>query len=341
MARRWRAAELLGGDPKREGYWDRLAAFFSRTRIEVPDLSATGIKATLKSDPTFQQDLQRRMAGHVGALVLDVRHFFEETIKALKKQHGDGAELVLLVDSVEQIRGTSTNAEDVQQSVENLFAGHADKLRIPYVHVVYTVPPYLKVRYSNLGQLYDGGAVQIFPAITVRHKETGDEYDGGIDALRRVARARGDVARLLGSGELLRRVILASGGHLRDLLSLLAEVTRRAHALPVDSKTVDAAINQIRTEFLPITDDDARWLAMIATTHKASLAGESNLRRFARFLDTHVVLCFRNGTEWYDVHPLIKDIVVEQARALKNSAHAGGPPEQSDRLDEPDGRPKS
>ncbi len=29
------------------------------------------------------------------------------------------------------------------------------------------------------------------------------------------------------------------------------------------------------------------------------------LPELARFLETHLILCYRNGKEWYDVHPLI------------------------------------
>ena len=314
--------EILGSNATREGYWTRAVSFITKTKIDFSDVSPGFIKANLKSDPTFLQQLQVRMAGHLGALVAHVRAFFEDCVKDLKKQHGDEAELVLLVDSVDHIRGTLANALDVQASIETLFASHADKLRLPNVHVVYTVPPYLKVRYPKLGTLYGAGAVQIFPAIKIRYEETGGEHDGGIQALRRVVAGRGDVVRLFGEGDLLRRVVLASGGHLRDLLRLVSEVLLRARAVPVDEATVEDAINQIRAEVLPIADDNAAWLARIATTHQASLVDDEHLPDLARFLDTAVVLCYRDGPEWYDVHPLIKEIVIKQARDLEARAAA-------------------
>ena len=107
-----------------------------------------------------------------------------------------------------------------------------------------------------------------------------------------------------------------SGGQFRDLLRILAKITRRATTLPVDDRTVDDAVNQIRNKFLPIADDDALWLAKIADTHSASLADVSQLPDFARFLDTHLVLCYRNGHEWYDTHPLVAEHVTAQAAAL-------------------------
>jgi AAA ATPase domain len=310
------APSLLGADPKQQGYWTRLSALLTRTRIELPDVSVQGVKASLKRDPTFRKRLQDQMSGHLGALVEDAHDFFQETIQSLRGKHGRSAELVLLVDSMEHIRGTSVNAETVQASVENLFAGHYDKLRLPGVHVVYTVPPYITVRYPNLGMLYGAGAVQTFPAIRIR-SVSREVHAGAVAALRRVVERRGDVARLLDGGHLLDEIILASGGHLRDLFHVLAEVIRRARSLPVDKPTVDAAIQRIRSGFLPIADNDARWLARIAQTNEASLADVGHSKDLSRFLDTHVVLCYRNGAEWYDVHPLIRDVVLEQSRELE------------------------
>ncbi|HSN97069.1 MAG TPA: hypothetical protein VLS89_02190 [Candidatus Nanopelagicales bacterium] len=322
--------EHLGRDPRREGYWERFVAFLTRTKISLPEASATGIKANLKSDPTFRETLQNLMKGHLGALVADVHEFFEDCVKALKQRHPHDPRIVLLVDSVEHIRGTFLNAREVQASVETLFMSHAEKLRLPYMHVVYTVPPYLKARAMNIGSNYGEGAVQVFPAIKIRHYE-GDGHEGevhakGVDSIRTVVERRcPDWKRLLGDETALNRVILMSGGNLRDLFRLLSEIIRRADALPVPPEVVEKAINQMRTEFLPIADADAAWLAQIAGTHQAALPSVDRLPDLTRFLDTHVVLTYRNGPEWYDVHPLIRDLVMAQARRLEQTkASAGG-----------------
>jgi hypothetical protein len=164
-----------------------------------------------------------------------------------------------------------------------------------------------------VGAPFDGGAVQIFPAVKLSDQKTGVVFEPGVQALQRVIAARDDWKRLLGSETLLREVLLASGGHLRDLLRILSEVIRRARSLPVNQAVVQSAIDQIRTEFLPIPNSDARWLARVAATHKTQIEDLEQLPDLARFFDTHVVLCYRDGPESYDVHPLIKQIVIEQA----------------------------
>lgn len=309
-------AEMLGRDPAREGYWERLTAFMKGTRIEIEEVAISSpveVKASLKSDPTFKQRLQKTMAGHLGSLAEDVRTFLKDAVRKLRAKHGIDKQVVLLVDSMEHIRGTSTNADEVHRSVEMLFAGHADKLHLPDLHVVYTVPPYLKVRYPNLGGLYAPGGLQILPAIKLRDDASDVRSRAGLDILRNVVGSRGDWQRLLGKRKLLDELILHSGGHLRDLLRLVAEVIRRAPSLPVDAATVRAAISQVRNEFLPISNKDALWLRQVAETHSAELEESERLPDLARFLDIHMVLCYRNSHDWYDVHPLIAREVQDQA----------------------------
>lgn len=307
----------LGRDLKQEGYWDRLSAFVQRTRINLPDVSAAGIKASLKTDPTFRQDLQRKLEGHLGTLVADVRGFFEEGVKAIKARHGDETEVVLLVDSIEQIRGSYSNAAEVLRSVEVLFARNAESLKIPNLHVVYTIPPYLKVLAPKLGAFYGAGAIHVFPAIKVRER-TGEVSLLGLDVTKEIVRRRGDMERLFGdrAEAVLDRIAVASGGSIRDLLRMVREIILRVERLPANDDVVDAAINQIRLESVPIADADVVWLARIAETHDATLADGEHLPTLARFFDATLVLAYRDDPEWYDVHPLIRDIVLRQARAI-------------------------
>jgi hypothetical protein len=166
--------------------------------------------------------------------------------------------------------------------------------------------------------LYGVGAVQIFPAIKIRSVK-GEVHPLGVDAIKLIVARRGDWQRLLGDEAQLEKIIHMSGGNIRDLLRLLSEVIRRASStdLPVSAEVVEDAINQMRIEFLPIADDDALWLARIAETLEASFEAMDKLPDLTRFFDTHLVLCYRDGPEWYDVHPLIKEHMVAQAKLIE------------------------
>ncbi len=314
------------GHQLHEGYWERFRAFWGRLGIDAPKLSASigtgsasiGIQANLKSDPTFKEQLQKHMVGHLGALVDDVGAFLRDCVRTLREHYGN-REVVLLLDSIEHIRGTLANAEAVYGSVEKLFAGHSEQLHLPGLHVIYTVPPYLKIRYSNVDALYEPGGLIVLPAFKLYERgEDRTPIPMSFDAMERVVSGRGDWRRLLGEDRLpLDRLIYNSGGHLRDLLHLLRQVLLRARVLPVPERTVNAAINQVRNTFLPIPNVDALWLDRIADSHQVALEELADLPSLARFFDTHLVLCYRNGEEWYDVHPLIWEEIRDQAKQVR------------------------
>lgn len=310
-------------EAERESYWDRFKAFLGRVGVEEvtaklgTPFGSLDIKTNLRSDPTFTKRLQDLMAGLLGPLVEDVNAYITSVVTRLRTQRPDTTGLVILVDSVEHIRGGSVNTvEEVQNSLETLFVTHSSKLRLPLCHLVYTVPPWLKVLAPNLPMLYEPGGIQVLPALKVRNEGAVAPFQPGLDALERVVHARGDWERLLGERSLLDRLSMSSGGHLRDLLYMLREVIRRAETLPIKPVVIDRVISQVTSDFLPIPDDDARWLCKVALTHRAGLESVEKLPLLARFLDTHLVLCYWNGHEWYDVHPLVRDIVREQAGAL-------------------------
>jgi len=104
--------------------------------------------------------------------------------------------------------------------------------------------------------------------------------------VERVVAARGDWRRLLADRVALDRLICNSGGHLRDWLRLVGGVLTLAQQVPVPATSVDAAIDQLRTGFLPIADNEALWLAEISRTNQISLSRADRLPVLARFLDS-------------------------------------------------------
>ena len=103
-----------------------------------------------------------------------------------------------------------------------------------------------------------------------------------------------------------------TGGDLRDFFRLIREVLIGASLpdggeLPVADRLIEDAENKLRREMLPIAEDDKEWLSKINASKEAELQNKDSLSRLAGFFDTHLVLNYRNGQDWYDVHPLIRD----------------------------------
>lgn len=311
------------GEIGRDAYWTRLSHYLTTTKVELDELglkAGADLKLKLKTTPTFRQMLQEKLANRIGELKRDVDRFFEDGVKAIRAKRGDVPGVVFLFDQMEQIRGTLLNEQSVIHSVERLFSQHLKLMEIPYVHMVYTVPPWLKFVLPGLGR------IQILPSVRQWKNDAKRTVDAaGCNALRSLVQRRfgKGFQQFFGGPDpqhpLVDELIAVCGGHFRDLLLLLREAVLRVQTLPVTKEVVQSAITAVRGNYLPIAIDDAKWLDQIERVREAALpsTGEKDVNRLTRFLDTHFVLYFANGKEWYDVHPLIRE---EVAAIVKREA---------------------
>ena len=308
----------------KDSYWDRFAHYLTTTKVDFGEMglkAGADIKLTLQTTSTFRQLLQEKLANRIGELKQNVDLFFEDGIKALRAKHGDKITgVVFLFDQMEQIRGTLANEQSVIHSVERLFSQHLKLMKIPYVHMVYTVPPWLKF-------ILPGGVrIEMLPSIRQWVNDPPrTRHPAGWDTLRSLVYRRFDAPDFQkffgGTGSespLADELIDVCGGHFRDLLLLLRETILRTQTLPVTREVIHSAIAAIRSNFMPIAIDDAKWLYQIGQLRDTVLptTGEKDVNRLTRFLDTHFVLYFLNGKEWYDIHPLIRDEVSDIVKRL-------------------------
>lgn len=112
----------------------------------------------------------------------------------------------------------------------------------------------------------------------------------------------------------LQRMTLSTGGDLRDLFRLVKDCLVKASSikdvqLPLDDMVIESAESHLRRDMLPIADEDAAWLRRIAISKTPELDSIAELPRLARFFDTHLVLNYRNGEDWYDIHPLLEVVL--------------------------------
>lgn len=81
-------------------------------------------------------ELRSKLTHHIGQLYDEVAAF----LTTLLPTDDPGLGSVLIVDGLEKLRGTSVNDMDVQESIQELFVTHADKLKFGSHHMIYTVP---------------------------------------------------------------------------------------------------------------------------------------------------------------------------------------------------------
>ncbi len=307
-----------------ESYWDRFWHYLNKTNVEITEVGLkTGaeFKMALKSSPSFRQRLQSILANRISDLKKQLDSFVAECLVAIRKAKGPETKVVFLFDSLEQLRGSISNEQAVTRSVERLFAQNDKELKLPYIHCVYTVPPWLQFAAPNLKNIL------ILPSI--RQWENDDArtvYEPGWEGLRNLLMKRCQIGdtdgfhKLFGPSDknganrLADQLIAVCGGHFRDALRLLREVlvrVRSAESFPVSAVVLQKAMSAFRSNFFPISIQDAIWLDKIGSSRDCSLPSNEyeDVQRLTRLLDTHFVLYLKNGESWYDTHPLIRDEV--------------------------------
>lgn len=258
------------------------------------------------NDPSFKQEIQKKLKGSVENLVKAVRQFMDQVAKFLRESEND--QLVLIVDSVEKIRGRGTDAHEVYESVEFLFKRYWDKLKIPHWHIVYTVPPYI----PTLALEGDGNMCPLLSVHIFNQDGTIDQK--GINIMKNVIYRRFDKWQMIFSDKQLEEIILSTGGDFRGFFRLIRSVLRKINInkegiaeMPVNEGLIESAKNNLRTDMLPIPESDLAWLQAIHKSGKAELQNQEELPRFIRFLDNNLVFTYQNGDSWYGVNPLLRE----------------------------------
>jgi hypothetical protein len=311
-------AMLDEAEEKRRGFASRFRSFLDRVKVSIdvgpaklagstegfsaaiPGLSLDiDVRKEVRSSQPFVEELRARLAFQLGELYDEVAQFCEELVAEDLERRPESKGVVLLVDSLEKLRNAP--------SVRNLFVRDSDKLHFRSLHVVYTVPPLLQ--FEAPGVLPFDGTVRAVPVPHVRGRD-GAPFEPGIAQMEEVVRLRVDWKQLLGDDDLLRTVILASGGHLRDLFRILEEIIASAFGrgvdLPVGRGHVEDALATVARDFSSITSENAECLRRVDAQggHVEWTTGEGE--RLAGLLDTHMLLSHLNGETWYEVHPLAR-----------------------------------
>jgi hypothetical protein len=303
------------------------ASFFARAwsflQAEVKFDSASlpagplQLKAALQHTPSFKEELQACTRSHIQVLVEQAREFVLEVVELVRaKRNEPDKKVVLIVDSVERLRGVGSaeSIHEVFQSAERLFSSDAELLRFTGMSVVYTIPPYLQALAGGLGSLYAGGRIYALPSVHVYEccpnlGAAPQPSDAGLSKMLQIIGRRYRWYQELFTDAQLRRVAQSSGGDLRDFFRMLrlAVVGASRSGLPAADAVIEGAEDAVRRDMLPIADNDRDWLCRIEHEHRPGLPSLDQLPDFARLQQGKYVLHYRNGEDWYAVHPLLRE----------------------------------
>lgn len=301
--------------------WTRFASWLT-TDIDLTEVSAQGLKFKLKEQ---QATVAAKISNQSTPLewTKKVQAFAGEII-AFVRQSTRRQRVVVIVDSLERLRGVSGADQDAMfQHVITTFAGDFDRLRIPGASVVYSVPPYLALMADirNFVTCHALASVRVYAKPVAHGKHTTTRRQPrpeGLDKMRSLIERRYKPWSQVLDDSALNALAQASGGDLRHFMQrLVSGVVGKAlfalDRLPLsaDDAIVQQVIDENRGETERLTVK-SEWplLADIADSHNAIATDrQDSLRTLARLFDTRVILNYRNGAEWFDIHPLLWPLI--------------------------------
>jgi hypothetical protein len=318
-----RAAMIAeGGDPEEApGYLKRFFDRLSSTDVELEKAGFSAYGASLmleiKNNPGFRARTEAVLQGRFQQFAAEARDAMSEAVVRLRRARGVAAErVVVIADGLEKL--TPLREEDreaTETAVETLFLTHRELMHLP-CHAIYTFPLWLRFRNAQLGAAY-GREPVVLPMVKVR-EPGGAAYEIGIQKMAEMIRRRiDDVPAIFGDdpGRTLRPLIEASGGYPRDLLRMVRTLLTDTEDFPVTPDQTEQVVRELGRSYEDtILGTYVDVLARVGATHALPKDDAAQLAMFGFLFERWLILAYRNGEEWYDLHPLVRRAPSVQAK---------------------------
>jgi hypothetical protein len=300
----------------REGVFQRIWNTLTRTDVElnkaelaVPDVGRLVVE--MKTRPSLRARVRVAVGNQLARVVDEVREELNAMIERAVQLGSAG--IVVIFDSLEKLRGMSTNWSDVLDSAERVFSGGAPYLQLP-IHVLYTIPTALvsRRRFEH---------VKFMPMIKLRDRE-GREFKAGVDAAYEIVTHRVPEAvlrEMLGDQleRRMRKLIEWSGGYPREIVRLVQSMIA-IEPWPLTDGEFDRILNEVGDQYRKLIPASAfAWLSQVAVDQYVTLESDEHRMIADQMLSNNAILRYLNDRDWFDLHPAVRQIpgVVEAIRA--------------------------
>lgn len=271
------------------------------------------VTAKTKDSPKLRSQLRQYMEPRTNGILKSINEeLFGTAISELKRRGKKG--LVVIIDNLDRVDARQLQTGRTQP--EYLFIDRGDQLSRLNCHVVYTIP--LGLVFSNenetLKQRMGGGiSPKVLPMVPVKNRN-GSEDKNGINLLRHMilARAFPDATikqwvafspQVFDSLELLDRLCLVSGGHVRNLLGLVWNCIQQSDP-PFSRDTIEQVIRERRDGLARAIDDD-EWKLIFQVVKNQSVKGEIEYQTLLRSMFVFEYYDSQGG--WFGINPILTE----------------------------------
>lgn len=301
---------LLGKDVFKESIFDRIAHLLqTELNVDLARLSIgpANLQVGVRHAGSFWVELREKLKQSPGSLIRNCHQFVRECVATIRKKDPTTRGVVLIFDELEKIRGTTFNFQEIMESIIHSFSHSPASLFLPDSHVIFSIPPYVLATRSELGGYYSANV--LLPAVKVL--ERGTEivpHPVGVQAMTELVARRVDVDQVFGERQdLLERLIIYSGGHVRTLIRFMRETLMRAsdEGFPPSDDDVDRVLDNFCSQIM-VWYGTSRILMEINRTGSIHTLDSDDVTRIASCMDSYIAICYISGEQKYELHPLIR-----------------------------------
>lgn len=269
-------------------------------------------KAAVRSASTKKTEYRQKLEKRITLLRAYCNILINEIEIKLREQ---GKRLLLIIEDLDKAE---------IPKIREIFFEHSGILAELNTRIVFTVSVFALLT-PNLADLKNKFRMVRLPMLKVKEKSRKD-FKEGIAAMEKIVGRRTELS--LFEAGLLPRVILRSGGVLRDLFEMIelaansADYNKREKITTVDA---DYAFHRLKTRYhgmITVPDESKVMLKTGDLYAKLVEISQSETRKFP-LDDTMLILlsCLAvveyNGEQWFDIHPAVNQLLKEMGKIEK------------------------
>ena len=279
-------------------------------KVEIPFFAKlfSALSFLVKRKSEHKDEVKAVLRKYPGALLNAVNNLLDSAKDILAP---NGRQLLVVVDNLDRYS---------PKVVDSFLIGSRDTLRKLHCNMIFTPPLDLHLQpvSEDLGKYYTPHSLPS-PKLRNRNDPYSTVGPPGLEPLLNVLRKRMDLDRLIPESSAQQRLVLASGGSVRELISLTRFATLQADGSTVTAKDVEQVVIKERSDIRDKLDIGGFWPALgrLGTTKRLDADPKCLSLLYHRYVFHY------NGENWYDVHPLIAEMPSFAKALMKAKSELG------------------
>jgi energy-coupling factor transporter ATP-binding protein EcfA2 len=261
--------------------------------------------AKLQKEDSFREEIKETFERRIS----DLSQHIDQIAAAI--QSATGKEVLVIIDDLDKL--------DLPV-VETIFSDNINALFSPNIRILFTIPiavvrdTRLKATLDSLCQVVLLSVVKFYTQDTA-HQPDPAPIEKNVAMLEEVLRKR--IPADLIEPDILRKMVLLSGGVLRELVRIGKECCRECRlelkldptntTQKIDEAILTAAQRSLRNQYARPLGTNA--LQLLKATYEAFSPPDASDEKFLDLLHGLYVLEYENDDLWYDLHPLVTDLL--------------------------------